>query len=168
MSMWTIRERIEGGAAAGAGATITLTFDQRRKSRLRARLDGGTEVALVLPRGTVLKDGDRLRAETGLVVAVKAAAELISTARTSDARLLARACYHLGNRHIPVEVGAGWARYQHDHVLDHMVTELGLAVEVAQLPFEPESGAYGGGHGHHHDDHEHDEPEHEHGHGRTH
>jgi urease accessory protein len=158
--MWTIRERID--SAAPAGATLTLTFEERRKSRLRTRLDGGTEVALVLPRGTVLKEGDRLRAETGLVVAVKAAAETISTARAGDARLLARACYHLGNRHIPVEVGEGWARYLHDHVLDAMVVELGLAVDVASLPFEPEAGAYGGhgagGHGgdhHHHGDHDH-------------
>ena len=147
--MITIHERIEGEQAAAA-ESIVLTFDQRRRSRLRATLESGAEVALVLPRGTVLKDGDRLRGQDGIVVAVRAAAEEVSTARTGDARLLARACYHLGNRHIPVEVGDGWARYQHDHVLDHMVAELGLDVSVESLPFEPESGAYGEHGGHHH------------------
>ncbi len=157
--MWTIRERIDSSGGAAAGATLTLTFDQRRRSRLRTKLDGGTEVALVLPRGTLLRDGDCLRAETGLVIAVRAAPERLSTARTGDARLLARACYHLGNRHIPVQVGDGWARYQHDHVLDHMVAELGLSVDVASLPFEPEAGAYAGGdHHEHHDHHDHHQP----------
>ena len=155
--MWTIRERIASGEPAVA--TLTLTFEERRKSRLRTRLDDGTEVALTLPRGTVLREGDRLRADGGPIVAVKAASEEVSTARTADARLLARACYHLGNRHIPVEVGDGWARYLHDHVLDAMVAELGLTVDVASLPFEPEAGAYGhaGANGHHHghDDHGH-------------
>src|SRR5687768_8312913 len=113
-----------------AEATLTLTFEQRRRSRFRARLDDSREVALYLPRGTVLKDGDRLRTTTQLVIGVLAAKEKVSTARTADPRRLARACYHLGNRHVAVEVGEGFARYLHDHVLDHMVVELGLSVEV--------------------------------------
>jgi urease accessory protein len=151
--MRTLRQRVD--RSAGAADTITLTFDQRRRSRLRARLGDGSEVALVLPRGTVLFDDDRLAGD-GLTVRVIAAAEQVSTARTGDPRLLARACYHLGNRHVPVEVGDGFARYQHDHVLDHMLIELGLSIEVESVAFEPEVGAYGGhGHGHHHHDHEH-------------
>jgi urease accessory protein len=154
--MLTIQERVTSSEGASvAGATLTLGFAERRRSRLRARLDDGREVALVLPRGTSLRDGDCLRADSGLVVRVLAAAELVSIASTDDARLLARACYHLGNRHVPVEVGDGCVRYQHDHVLDHMVAELGLAVRAGRHPFEPETGAYQGGGGHHGHDHTH-------------
>jgi urease accessory protein len=145
------------GAATG---TLTLPFADRRRSRLRACLDDGREVALFLPRGTELRDGDHLRDEAGtLTVAVRAAAETLSWARADDRLLLARAAYHLGNRHVPVQIGPDWLAYQHDHVLDGMIAELGLAVEIRRAPFEPESGGYrhGGetpapqGHHHHHD-----------------
>lgn len=140
-----------------AAATITLPFEQRQKSRLRARLDDGTEVGLVLPRGGVLRGGDCLRAENGLVIRVQAAPEAVSTAYAQDPHTLARACYHLGNRHVALQIGEGWVRYQHDHVLDDMVQALGLRVVAETAPFEPEGGAYGsasghlyhGGHGHH-------------------
>jgi urease accessory protein len=127
-------------------ATLTLPFDQRQKSRLRARLDSGEDVGLFLPRGTVLRHGDRLRTTTGLVVEVRAAPETVSIARTDDALLLARAAYHLGNRHVALQIGPGWLRYLHDRVLDGMVRELGLTVAGEQVPFEPEAGAYGGDH----------------------
>jgi urease accessory protein len=144
--MLTLRERLDRGDASAA---ITLTFDQRRRSRLRARLDDGREVALMLPRALVLRDGDLLGGD--LIARVVAADERVSTARTPDPTLLARAAYHLGNRHVAVEIGAGFARYQHDHVLDDMVRSLGLAVEIESVAFEPEAGAYGGhGHSHNH------------------
>jgi urease accessory protein len=98
-----VTERIEN--AAEPQATLTLPFELRQKSRLRARLDDGREVALILPRGTVLRYGDRLRAEQGLVIAVQAAPEAVSTAFTRDPQRLARACYHLGNRHVPIQIG---------------------------------------------------------------
>jgi urease accessory protein len=125
-----------------AGEKLVLPFELRQKSRLRVTTAAGTELALLLPRGTVLRDGDRLRAANGLVIAVQAAAEAVTTARSADATLFARACYHLGNRHVPLQVGAGWLRYLADHVLDKMVAELGLAVSHEQAPFEPEAGAY--------------------------
>ncbi len=100
----------------------------------------------MLPRGHVLRGGDCLRASDGRIIEIHAAAEAVSTARSDDAQLLARAAYHLGNRHMPLQVGAGWLRYRHDHVLDEMVKGLGLAVQTEQAPFEPESGAYHGGH----------------------
>ncbi len=132
-------------------ATLTLPFDQRQKSRFRTRLDSGEDIGLFLPRGTVLRHGDRLRTTTGLVVEVRAAPETVSTARTDDALLLARAAYHLGNRHVALQIGPGWLRYLHDHVLDGMMRELGLTVVSEQVPFEPEAGAYGGDHhGHAH------------------
>jgi urease accessory protein len=125
-----------------ASERLVLPFELRQKSRLRANTLAGTELALLLPRGTVLRDGDRLRAANGMVIEVRAAAEAVTTARSDDAGLLARACYHLGNRHVPLQVGAGWLRYLSDHVLDKMVAELGLVVAHEQAPFEPEAGAY--------------------------
>ena len=160
MALLRISERLDDGDTPAA-ATLTLPFELRQKSRLRARLDDGTEVGLFLTRGTLLRGGDRLRAENGLVVAVRAAEEPVSTAHCADARLLARACYHLGNRHVALEVGEGWLRYQHDHVLDEMVRALGLTPVAERAPFEPEGGAYAAGHahghehGHGHDDHDH-------------
>lgn len=136
-----------------ADSTLTLPFEARQKSRLRAQLDNGEEAALFLPRGQILRHGDRLRSDSGFLVEVRAAPETVSTARCADPTLLARACYHLGNRHVTLQIGAGWVRYRHDHVLDDMVRGLGLEVRCEQAPFEPEPGAYqGGGHGHHHHD----------------
>lgn len=148
--------RVEQGGEAAAGV-LCLPFDLRQKSRFRARLTDGVEVGVFLDRGLILRDGDCLRAEDGRLVRVEAAAETVSTLRTSDPTLLARACYHLGNRHVPLQIGAGFARYRHDHVLDAMVRGLGLDVVPEEAPFEPEAGAYGGGHAHAHahDDHGH-------------
>jgi len=142
------------GESAHAGATASLRLDQRQRSRQRIRLDDGREVGILLPRGETLKDGDLLASEDGLVVVrIRAAAERVSTARSGDPLLLARACYHLGNRHVLLEIAPGRLRWLHDHVLDDMVRGLGLAVAVEDAPFEPEPGAYGGhggGHGHGH------------------
>lgn len=144
--------------AETAQVSLTLPYELRQKTRLRATLDDGREAALILPRGQVLRHGECLRAEDGTVIAVQAATETVSTASTSDPLLLARVCYHLGNRHVALQIGTGWCRYLHDHVLDDMVRGLGLDVKCEQAPFEPESGAYAGGHhGHsHHHDHSHD------------
>ncbi|HLK89833.1 MAG TPA: urease accessory protein UreE [Polyangia bacterium] len=155
----TALPRLTEVAPAGAAqGTLTLSFGDRRRSRLRARLDDGREVAVLLPRGTELRDGDRLRDETGeLTVAVRAAEETLSWARAEDRLLLARAAYHLGNRHVPVQIGPGWLAYQHDHVLDGMIAEMGLAVETRRAPFEPESGGYRhAGQAHSHGGHQHE------------
>ncbi|MEJ2435825.1 MAG: urease accessory protein UreE, partial [Pseudolabrys sp.] len=129
-------------AGGPADATLTLPFEQRQRSRLRACLDDGTEVGLFLPRGQVLRGGDRLRSEEGLLVEVRAAAEPVSTGYAADPLLLARAAYHLGNRHVALQLGAGWVRYVHDHVLDQMIAAMGLNVRFDEAPFEPEAGAY--------------------------
>jgi len=102
--------RIEHDAPAGSAhhATLTLPFELRQKSRLRVRLDSGEDVALSLPRGRVLRGGDLLRADDGTVVLVRAAAEEVSTVTAEDAAALARAAYHLGNRHVPVQVDQGF------------------------------------------------------------
>jgi urease accessory protein len=107
------------------------------------RLDDGAEAALMLPRGTVLREGDRLVPEEGgALVQVRAAAETLSVARTSEALLLSRGAYHLGNRHVPLQIGPGWLAYQHDHVLDDLARALGLVVTTESAPFEPEAGGY--------------------------
>ncbi len=146
--------------ASPAQHGLSLPYELRRRSRLRSRLDSGEEIGLFLPRGTVLRDGDVLRADNGWVVRVNAAPETVSCARSSDPVALARASYHLGNRHVALQIAEDGVRYLHDHVLDDMVRALGLAVTVEQLPFEPEVGAYGGFGGHGHGPHGADEDAH--------
>ncbi|MEC7641649.1 MAG: urease accessory protein UreE [Nitrospinota bacterium] len=139
--MLEINQRLE--KAASPSITLTLPFDQRQKSRLRVTLDNGSEAALILDRGVVLCHGDCLLATNGQIVEVRAAEESVSTVREPNAHLISRACYHLGNRHVPLQIGEGWLRYQHDHVLDDMVRSLGLSIEHEKAPFQPEPGAYG-------------------------
>ncbi|MEZ9176142.1 MULTISPECIES: urease accessory protein UreE [Vibrio] len=132
---------------------LSLPIDSRIKSRLKVMLDDGRNAGLFLPRGHILRGGEQLSSECGLVVEVKAAPETVSTVYCEDPHLLTRVAYHLGNRHVPLQVEAGWVRYQHDHVLDEMVEGLGAKVTTEKQPFEPEGGAYGGrsgGHHHHH------------------
>jgi urease accessory protein len=146
-----------------ATESLTLAFELRRRARLRARLDSGAEVGLLLERGSSLKHGDRLASRDGqLIVEIRARAELLSTVEVADRLLLTRAAYHLGNRHVPLQIEPGRLSYQHDHVLDGLLHELGLHVQVVERPFEPEPGGYSGhGHGHEHE-HEHDEHGHHH------
>ena len=145
-------------------STLTLSFDERARSRQRVELDNGTQAGLFLSRGTILQHDDLLQAESTEVVKIVAAQETVSTAKISDLLLLARCSYHLGNRHVPLQITAEFIRYQHDHVLDEMLKGLGIVVTVEQAPFEPEAGAYGGqgdSHSHHHS-HEGDEHNHAH------
>ncbi|MCV9917183.1 MULTISPECIES: urease accessory protein UreE [Pseudomonas] len=129
--------------AAPVTASVTLDVDSRIKSRLRVTLDDGREAGLMLERGHLLRGGELLAdADGSQVVRVVAAPEAVSTVRCSDPLLLARAAYHLGNRHVPLQIEAGLLRYQHDYVLDDMVRGLGLSVDAEQAPFEPEAGAY--------------------------
>lgn len=147
---------------------LTLPYERRIISRQRVRLDDGSEAGLFLARGTVLQDGDYLQSDSGELVQVKAAAETVSSLYCNEPLPLARACYHLGNRHVPLQIAATMLRYQHDHVLDAMLHGLGLVVTVEQAAFEPEPGAYGGGHSHTHDpDHTHHHP-HGHNHAQPH
>lgn len=125
-----------------AAVTLSLTFAQRQKSRAKAASESGREVAWFLPRGHVLADGDCLKAQDGSLVCIIAAAETVSEVSCDNPLLLSRAAYHLGNRHVPLQIDAGRLRYQHDHVLDAMLTGLGLRVDCVQQPFHPEPGAY--------------------------
>lgn len=135
---------------------LILPFERRQRSRLRVTLASGGDAALMVERGTVLRGGDLLRASDGRVIRVVAADEPTLRVTAANATELARAAYHLGNRHVPLQVGDGWLRLEQDHVLQDMLIGLGASVTAEQAPFEPEAGAYGGGHRH---GHGHDEDE---------
>ena len=142
--------------AAPATDTVALAYDERKRSRLKVTLASGRDAGIFLERGDHLRGGDRLVAEEGsTVVEILAAPERLIEAAADSPLLFARAAYHLGNRHVPVQIvpseGGGTLRFQTDHVLAEMVKGLGCTVRETEAPFEPESGAYGshGGHSHH-------------------
>jgi len=144
---------------------LELPFDSRQKSRLRAKLASGEEVALMLPRGEILRGGDLVTASDGRVIEVVAVPEKLLHVESSS---LAKAAYHLGNRHVPVQVGDGFLRLSEDHVLEEMLKKLGAKVSHVEAPFEPEAGAYAGGHQHQHDEMGHGGRIHEFGHPHDH
>ncbi|HEX4330991.1 MAG TPA: urease accessory protein UreE [Usitatibacter sp.] len=127
---------------------LELPFERRQKSRQRATLGSGEEVAVALPRGTVLRGGDWVVASDGRVIEVVALPEPLLHVECDRADELARLAYHLGNRHVPVQVGEGWLRLAADHVLEEMMKGLGGRVSRLEAPFEPEGGAYGAHHRH--------------------
>ncbi|EPU4791667.1 urease accessory protein UreE, partial [Escherichia coli] len=134
-------------------ASVTLPVDMRVKSRIKVTLNDGRQAGLLLPRGLLLRDGDILSNENGdEFIKVIAADEAVSVVRCADPFMLAKACWHLGNRHVPLQIMPGELRYHHDHVLDDMLRQFGLDVDFAHLPFEPEAGAYASkSHAHNHD-----------------
>jgi urease accessory protein len=141
-------------------ATVELDWDTRQKSRFEATDSTGRRVAVFLPRGRIVRGGDVLVAEDGSLIAVEAAAQaiLVVTVGPSGGPLdLLRAAYHLGNRHVPLEVHADRLQLEPDHVLAALMRRMGLQVEATTGPFEPEGGAYAtaSGHGHDHG-HDHD------------
>ncbi|QWF70000.1 urease accessory protein UreE [Methylomonas paludis] len=121
---------------------LTLPFEARQKSRQPAVTNGGVTVGLFLPRGQTLRNGLVLTGSQGFKVRVEAAAEELSVVYCQEPLLFARACYHLGNRHIALQILPNELRYLADHVLDQMLIGLGLTVHHLTLAFEPESGAY--------------------------
>ena len=137
-------DRVEGTSGECAAA-LRLPFDARSRSRLRARLDDGREVAVVLPRGTVLRHGTVI-AGGELRVRVEAADEDVLEVRAGSELGLLRAAYHLGNRHVPVQVLADRLVLGYDPVLADMLAGLGATLRRTWAPFEPEGGAYGHGH----------------------
>ena len=130
--------------------TLTLPLDLRKRSRQRVVLDNGEEAAILLPRGSSLQDEDRLVSTDGTVIKIKAARESLTRIASRDTLLLARACYHLGNRHLPVQICKFSLLYQSDHVIDSMMRSMGLQVTHVNAPFEPETGAFKGVASHRH------------------
>jgi urease accessory protein len=144
--MLTLTRRCE--AVSEPDGELVLPFDLRMKSRLRTRLASGEEAVLKTERGAVLRGGEHLKGEDGRVVRVIAAPEKVRHVTCANQFELTRAAYHLGNRHVPVEIGDGYLRIAADHVLGDMLLGLGAGVRELEAPFEPESGAYGGSHQH--------------------
>lgn len=145
--MLTFTTKLPGDRSGKASVTLALTAEERTKSRDRVFSADGDRVCLKLPRGTVLRDGDCLESDDGSTVAkIIAKPEPVLTV-TSDRPLdLLKAAYHLGNRHVPLEVNVNYLRLSPDPVLRSMLERLGLKVVVEEAPFQPETGAYGHSH----------------------
>lgn len=152
-------------------ATVELDWDVRQKSRFDATDSQGRALGIFLPRGTVVRGGDVLVCEDGSMVRVIAAPQPVlrithCTEHGSPFDLL-RAAYHLGNRHVPIELRPDHLQIEPDHVLADMLRAMHLIVNEVSAPFEPEGGAYGqqaaSGHAHHHHGHTH-APGHQHEH----
>ena len=144
-------------------ATVELDWDVRQKSRFQATDSQGRTLGVFLPRGTVVRGGDVLVADDGSLVRVLAAPQSVLKITHCTAHGtpfdLTRAAYHLGNRHVAIELKPDHLKIEPDHVLADMLRGMHLIVAEVSEPFEPEGGAYAGGQGHHHG-HEH----HAHGH----
>ncbi|MDD2881061.1 MAG: urease accessory protein UreE [Rhodoferax sp.] len=167
--MLHISKLIPQGAGLAAAllkraSTIELDWDVRQKSRFEATDSTGRQLGIFLPRGTVARGGDVLVAHDGSLIKVWAAPQTVlkitHDLNHGTAFDLIRAAYHLGNRHVPIELKPDHLKIEHDHVLADMLRAMHLIVTEVTEPFEPENGAYAtGGHfgGHHHDhDHSHD------------
>lgn len=138
-------------SAAQADLSLALTAEERSRSRYRFDHPNGTALFFQLPRGTVLRQGDRLQTEdNGSTLEIQAKPEPVITVRIADELELLQAAYHLGNRHVALEVGQDeqgrYLRLQPDSVLEEMLHHRGLSLTAETLPFQPEAGAYG----HHH------------------
>ena len=151
---------------------LTLDWDIRQKSRFDTETSDGRRVGVFLPRGTVVRGGDVLVTEEGSLLRVVAAPQAVLRITPCDHHDhghehggsfdLMRAAYHLGNRHVPIEIRPDHLKIEPDHVLADMLRAMHLTVTEVREPFEPEAGAYGdGGHAHHGHGHGHG---HDHGH----
>ena len=145
--MLTFTKHLPPNPHAVVSFTLPLTADDRTRSRHRFETDTGEVVNLRLPRGTVLRDRDLLQSEDGsCLVLVTAKPESVLTVRASTGLLLMRAAYHLGNRHVSLEVTDNYLRFSPDAVLQGMLEKMGLEVIAEVVPFQPETGAYGHNH----------------------
>lgn len=133
---------------------IMLAYEERRRRRIRLVADGGTEFLLDLREAAVMREGDGLRLEDGDYIRVCAAPEDLIETTAASAEALVRLAWHLGNRHLPAEIGRGSLRLRRDHVIEEMLRRLGATLRRVKAPFDPESGAYSGAntHDHGHDD----------------
>jgi urease accessory protein len=142
--MLTFTQRLSANADTPVSLILSLTAEERTRTRHRFETPDGQVLYLRLPRGTVLKDGDLLQSEEGdVVVRVVAKPEPVLTVTSQTSVALLRASYHLGNRHVPLEVAPSYLRLSPDPVLRTMLEHLGVQVKEEVAPFQPESGAYG-------------------------
>jgi urease accessory protein len=164
---------IAAGAWSGAPAdSVVLDFDERYRRRFVMTGVGGLAFLLDLPEAAMLRGGDGLKLEDGRIVEVVAAPEPLAEIRAADALGLMRVAWHLGNRHLAVELMPKALRIRRDAIIEEMAKGLGASVIALEAPFNPEGGAYvkaeEAAHGHGHDrqghahDHEHDRHDHAH------
>jgi urease accessory protein len=135
--------------------TVELDFDARHRRRIALKGLRGLEFLLDLPDAARLRNGDGLVLEDGRIVLVKAKREPLAEITAAGPTELARIAWHLGNRHLPVQVLDGRLRIRHDHVIEDMVRGLGATVTDVTAAFDPEGGAYDAHHHHHDHEHEH-------------
>lgn len=127
-----------------AAGTITLYFEERHRRRIRLVTDQGEEVLLDLPKAVAMADGDGLRLQDGRWLKVQAAAEPLIEVSHSDPEQLTRLAWHLGNRHLPTQIGRAVLRIRPDHVIEAMLEGLGANLVEVRTTFQPEGGAYSG------------------------
>ena len=135
--------------AAAATDSLTLSYDDRHRRRIRLTTDAGADVLLDLPKAVPIADGDGVALADGGWLAVRAAPEPLIEITCATPQELARIAWHLGNRHLPAEVRAESIRIRPDHVIVEMLNGLGAATREIEAPFQPEGGAYD--HHHHHE-----------------
>lgn len=139
-----LTQRLSSPPAHPVDQTLALTAADRTRSRYRFETAAGLAVFLQLPRGTVLQNGDVLRSATGVTVKIVAKPEPVLTVTAHSPLQLLQAAYHLGNRHVPLEITADYLRLSPDTVLQNLLIHRGLTVCEEIQPFQPEGGAYGG------------------------
>ena len=131
---------------------VLIDYDRRHRRRILLKTESAQEILLDLPQAARLRDGDGLKLESGAIIRVRARPEPLAEIHAhSDAELI-RIAWHLGNRHLPVQLLRDKIRIRRDHVIEQMVEQLGGHVDQIEAPFDPEAGAYAGGHNHSHDD----------------
>lgn len=137
-------------APEAASDSVTLDFDMRHRRRIRLVTDAGEPLLLNLPKAVALGEGDGLRTDRGEWILVRAAVEPLLEVTAEDRRHLTRLAWHVGNRHVPAEIGEEALRIRPDHVIAQMLEGLGGRVRSIEAPFQPERGAYahGGDHAH--------------------
>jgi urease accessory protein len=133
-----------------ASDTVVLDFDARHRRRMAMTGEQGLQFLLDLPDATALRDGDGLVLDDGRIVEVRAAMEPLAEITAPDAGTLLRLSWHLGNRHLPAQIEPNRILIRRDHVIEDMVAGLGGLVKLVSAPFDPEAGAYSGGHAHSH------------------
>ena len=138
--------------SASATNKVLIDFDRRHRRRIVLRTEAGHDLLLDLPQAARLRHGDGLLLDDGGVVLVQAQPEPLLDIHAHDAAALVRIAWHLGNRHLPVQLLGSHLRIRRDHVIADMVRTLGGHVAEVEAPFDPEGGAYAGGHAHSRDD----------------
>lgn len=146
--MLTLTQRLSDALDnATVSYTLVLTAEERTRSRYRFETPDKVVLFLRLPRGTILRDRDLLQSETGsILVRITAKPESVLTVTAREPMDLLKAAYHLGNRHVSIEIAPTYLRLSPDPVLKTMLEQLGVEVKEEILPFHPEAGAYGHSH----------------------